>query len=116
MSNSKRLYLALVFLLIFHSTSFAKDWTDTQIVNAIFQAEGGYKAQYLYGIRSVPYKTEQEARRICFNTVRNNRKRFKRQTQYQDFLEFLGSRYCPPKAHKLNKHWLKNVKYYLERR
>lgn len=116
MNKAKRYYLALVFLLIFHSACFAKEWTDVQIVNAIFLAEGGYKARYLYGIRSLPYKDEQEARQICFNTVHNNRKRFKRQTQYQDFLEFLGSRYCPPKAHKLNKYWLKNVRYYLERR
>jgi len=116
MNKAKRYYLALVFLLIFHSASFAKEWTDAQIVNAIFHAEGGYKATYLYGIRSIPYKDEAEARRICFNTVRNNRKRFKKQTQYKDYLEFLGSRYCPPKAHPLNSNWVKNVKYFLERR
>lgn len=83
------------------------------IANAIFKAEGGYKATYLYGIRSIPYNTEAEARRICINTIRNNKVRFCRQAQYKDFLDYLGSRYCPVSAHPLNKHWTKNVKYFL---
>lgn len=95
-------------------------YSDEEIVNAIFIIEGGYKAQYLYGIRSVSYKDEAEARRICFNTVRNNRKRFADygHKKYNTYLEFLASRYCPIGAKNdkkgLNKYWLRNLRYYLE--
>ena len=97
------------------------NYTNEQIANAIFLAEGGYKAKYLYGIVSVKYKDEQEARRICLNTIRNNRKRYADYgyKKYNTYLEFLASRYAPigvkndPKG--LNKNWLKNVKYFLEK-
>jgi hypothetical protein len=96
-------------------------YKDEQIVNAIYKAEGGGNAQYLYGIRSVSYGSATEARRICFNTVRNNRKRFADYgyKKHATYLEFLASRYCPigadndPKG--LNNHWLKNVKYFLNK-
>jgi len=109
----------LFILMIFCIASPAFAYTDTEIVNAIYKSEGGSKATYLYGIRSVKYGTPEEARRICFNTVRNNRVRFANQTKYDDYLEFLASRYCPigasndPKG--LNVNWLSNVRYFLER-
>jgi len=95
-------------------------YSDEEIVNAIYKAEGGSEAQYLYGIRSCSYDTPAEARRICFNTVRNNRARYADygHKQFDTYLEFLASRYCPigadndPKG--LNKNWLKNVKFFLE--
>ena len=94
---------------------------DRQIVNAIFKAEGGYNATYLYGIKSVSYETEQEARRICFNTVKNNRKRYKDYgyKKYNTYLEFLASRYCPVDCDNdrgTNQYWLKNVKFFLNER
>lgn len=98
----------------------ADDFPDeTLLLKAIFQAEGGYKAKYLYGIRSVPYKDEAEAKQICLNTIRNNRKRYKEygHKKYDTFLEFLASRYCPIGCNNdngTNKYWLKNVKYFLE--
>jgi len=97
------------------------NYTNEQIVNAIFKAEGGYKAKYLYGIRSVQYKDEADARRICLNTVRNNRTRFIKQTKHKNYLEFLASRYCPTKGNlsnaeqKLNHNWLNNVRYFLQK-
>ena len=112
--------IILLTVTLFHSCnlSYAQEYTDEQIVNAIYQAEGAEKATYLYGIRSVSYKDEAEARRICFNTVRNNRIRFKKQDRYNDYLSFLVSRYCPIGAENdpngLNRHWLKNVRYFLE--
>lgn len=93
-------------------------YTDSQIANAIFKAEGGYKAKFLYGIVSVHYSNEAEARRICLNTIRNNHKRFAKQTKYKDYLTFLASRYCPINCENdlgTNKFWLKNVKFFLER-
>lgn len=96
------------------------EWTDEQIVNAIYKAEGGAKAQYLYGIVSVSYEDEAEARRICFNTVRNQRDRH---AQHGDcgykFLECLQRRYCPVGAKNdpngLNKNWIHNVRYFLNK-
>lgn len=111
-------FTALAFFMLSQAGGVLA-YTDEQIVNAIFQAEGGYKATYLYGIRSVSYKDEAEARQICLNTIRNNRKRFANQTKYEDYLEFLASRYCPVGAKNdpngLNQHWLRNVKWFLER-
>lgn len=106
----------LIFILLFiNITTLASSWTDEQIVDSIFIIEGGYKATYLYGIRSVPYKNEDEARKICFNTVRNNRKRYKDYgyKKYDTYLEFLAQRYCPITAENdpkgLNRYWLKNL-------
>ena len=101
--------------LFFAMRAHAQDYTDEQIVNAIYHAEGGAKATFAYGIRSVPYRDIKEARRICFNTVRNNRKRFAKQGKYTDYIEFLGSRYCPVSAHPLNRNWVKNMRYFLAR-
>ena len=86
-----------------------------KLADAIFLAEGGYKATYLYGIRSVSYDSEAEARQICIRTIRNNFKRFNNQTKYSDYLAFLGSRYAPTKncdndPRGLNNHWVKNVR------
>jgi hypothetical protein len=115
------LLATVIILLILIGTARAQivtpAYTDTQIVNAIYKAEGGAKATYAYGIRSVKYSTVAEARRICFNTVRNNRKRFAKQSKYTDFLEFLASRYCPVGCDNdrgTNKYWVKNVRYFLK--
>ena len=113
---AKKVAAALVILFLTGSTAFAE--TDTEIVTAIYKAEGGEKATYLYGIRSVNYDTPEEARRICFNTVRNNRVRFANQDKYNDYLEFLASRYCPIDCDNdtgTNKYWLKNVRYFLDK-
>lgn len=119
--TQKLLYLPFVILailLIITSIARCEEWTDEQIVNAIYLAEGGEKAQYLYGIRSVKYDSPEEARKICFNTVRNNRKRYADygHKKYDTYLEFLASRYCPigcDNDRGTNKYWLKNVRYFL---
>jgi len=92
-------------------------YVDEEIADAIYLAEGGDRANYLYGIRSVTYSDEADARRICLNTIRNNRIRFTKQTKYNDYLEFLASRYCPINSDNdtgTNKYWLKNVTYFLK--
>jgi len=107
----------VLILLFFPLMVFGDSFTNEEIANAIFKAEGGYKATYLYGIRSVPYEDEAEARRICLNTIRNQRKRHANHECDLTYLECLAKRYCPigadndPKG--LNKHWLGNVKHFL---
>jgi hypothetical protein len=90
------------------------------IVDAIYKAEGGAKAKYPYGVISIDTKGDVAyARKICYNTVRNNKKRFLAQELYTDYIEFLGSRYCPigasndPKG--LNKNWVRLVKYFINK-
>lgn len=90
-----------------------------EIANAIYKAEGGAKAQYLYGIRSVKYSTPQEARRICCNTIRNTHRRWEKAGKPKPFMVFLRDRYCPIGAKNdpmgLNSNWIKNVNFFLER-
>ena len=92
------------------------EYSNEAIVNAIWVIEGKHKAQYAYGIRSVKYSSLAEARRICLNTVRNNRVRFAKQNKYTDYLDFLASRYCPTSGklsnaeQRLNKYWIGNLR------
>jgi hypothetical protein len=111
-------FLCLVGLVF---TTPAFSYTDEQIVSAIYQAEGGAKAQFLYGIRSIKCSGDTECRKICFNTVKNNRKRFADYgfKDHPDFISFLSARYCPIGANNdpqgLNKNWQKNVRYFLDK-
>jgi len=111
--------VATVILLCLVGSTHAEEINNEKLADAIFLAEGGYNAEYLYGIRSVNYDTEQEARRICLNTIKNNRKRFAEYgyKNYKTYLEFLASRYCPVGAKNdpngLNKNWIKNVIFFL---
>ena len=96
----------------------ASGYTCEQIVNAIYIAEGAEKTKYPYGIKSVPCNGHDECRRICFNTVRNNVRRWRTAVEKgdtRDYLTFLWHRYCPPSEHTLNNHWLKNVSFWLKR-
>ena len=103
----------LLTLTIFVSCAKA-EYTDEQIANAIYLAEGGAKTSHPYGIL-VHYKTT-SPRQACLNTIAHARRDFKG----GDFIVFLGSRYCPVGAANdptgLNKNWIKNVKYFLERK
>lgn len=109
--------VALLFIggCLFSNIAQASDYTNEQIVNAIRKAEGNWN----YGIKSVKCTTSAECRKICFNTVRNNRKRFAQYgfKNHPDFIAFLASRYCPIGAENdptgLNKNWERNVRYFL---
>lgn len=108
----------IMILLIYSNQCFG--YSDEDLVNAIYLAEGGAKTKYPYGIKSIKCESEQECRKICFNTVRNNRKRYKADNMgYKDFIAFLGARYAPIGAENdpknLNRNWVKNVRYYLRK-
>ena len=119
----------LLILLILTTTVEAnnkiiiKGYTNEQICNAIYKAEGGSKAQFPYGIRSVKCESKEACRKVCLNTIRNNRKRFEKDASFGKitFIEFLGSRFCPTKGklsnaeNRLNKNWVKNVNYFLRK-
>ena len=116
--------LTVLLTIIFPSCAHAEEsidgYTITEYVQAIYAAEGGEKAQYPYGIRSVSCETIQECERVARNTVKNNIRRYRDygKNQHTSYLEFLGSRFAPtqgatndPKG--LNKNWIKNVNFYL---
>ena len=118
----KFLFILLLFLSSCDTLPLPaqEEYSDLEIAEAIWQAEGGVKATYPYGIRSVLCEGLAECRKICLNTVRNNRKRYivYGYKQYPDFLSFLASRYAPTKncendLRGLNNNWLKNVRYFL---
>ena len=92
--------------------------TDEQIANAIYRAEGGARACVPYGILSVKVKDAADARRICLNTIRNNRRRWQAAGRPGDYIDFLATRYAPIGAkndpHGLNNNWAKNVKRFLK--
>lgn len=102
----------ILFCLVF-GVLFANAYTDEDLANAIYLAEGG--KGYNYGIKSVKFKDEADAQRICLNTIKNQRKRHALHNCGRDYLTCLWFRYCPPTAHKLNKNWLKNVRYFLNK-
>ena len=85
-----------------------------RIADAIYRAEGGPAAKVPYGILSVPVRNEQEARKVCLNTIRNNWQRWTDAGRPGDFIDFLGNRYCPPSADPVgNRNWRRNVKSFL---
>jgi len=108
----------IILLIILANNAHA--YTNEQIADAIYKAEGGKQAKKPYGILSVPCDTEEDCRAICINTIKNNRKRYADygHTEYETYLGFLSSRYAPIEAANdpqgLNKNWLKNVEFFLK--
>ena len=45
-------------------------------------------------------------------TVVKNYQRWLNAGKPNEFIVFLGNKYCPPDAHPLNRHWVKNVKHW----
>lgn len=99
----------------------AHAYSNENIVNAIYKTEGGNNAQYPYGIRSVKCETEEDCRKVCLRTVKNNRIRYAKDARRnaQDYISYLAGVYCPIKAGNdpqgLNRNWLRNVRYFLGR-
>lgn len=48
-------------------------------------------------------------------SIFKGRKRWIKAGKPGDFTVFMGKRYCDPKAHPLNKHWVKNVNYWMKK-
>lgn len=84
-----------------------------KVADAIYKVEGGKKAKVPYGILSVKVKNEEDARRICLNTIKNNWKRWEKAGKKGDFIDFLANKYAPIGAENdpknLNKNWSKNI-------
>lgn len=75
-----------------------------KIASAIFKVEGGYGTKYPYGIISIRTKNP---RQICLNTIRNNWQRWQAANKPNNFVKYLGGKYCPNKIG--NKDWINNM-------
>jgi hypothetical protein len=108
------LIISLIVWGFFVSNAFA--YTNEQIANAIYKAEGGAKTRHPYGILTKYKKTT--PRQACLNTIKNQRIRHAKHNCGKDFLTCLRDRYCPigcDNDNGTNKNWLKNVRYFLAR-
>lgn len=112
----KTFLLIICLSLLFIGNAFSCEYTDEEICQSIYIIEGGEKTNFPYGIKSVSCNGKEECKKICLNTVRNNRKRFSDYgyREYKTYLEFLASRYCP-KGEYLCENWLGNLKFYLKK-
>lgn len=109
--SMKKLIIFIAFVSAVIIFTHKKEYSNEQIVNAIFIAEGENKATYLYGIRSVHYEDAKEAREICFRTVSHARTRWEKKGRPGDLLQFIQKSYCPGGTRNdLCENWLKNVR------
>jgi hypothetical protein len=84
--------------------------SDEQIADSIFRLEGSAKAKAPYGILSIKVSSPAQARRICLNTIRNNRARWIAAGRPGPYLDFLADRYCPPSVDPVgNRNWKRNI-------
>lgn len=112
----KLLILIIIILNTTIITATTRIYTDEEICQAIYQIEGGQNTKYHYGIKSVKCEGKERCKKVCLNTVKNNRIRYAQygHEKYGIFLEFLASRYCP-NGEYLCENWLSNLKYYLKK-
>lgn len=108
----------IIFTILFYtivlSFCHAQEYTNEEYASAIRHAEGSWT----YGIKSYSCKTESECRRICINSIKNNKIRFaKSHKSGETYIDTLAKRYAPICASNdptgLNKNWKKNVLYWL---
>lgn len=93
------------------SAAAVDDVTANRIADAIWQAEGGEKTRYPYGIKSVKVSSATEARNTCINTIKNTYRRWLGSGSRGHFIDALADRYCPPSADpKGNRNWKRNVR------
>lgn len=99
----------IALLILLATNSLALD--ANRIADAIYRVEGGSKAKAPYGILSIKVSSEQQARKICINTIKNNHTRWINAGRPGKYLDFLADRYCP-KAHDPvgNRNWKRNIR------
>ena len=112
-------YVILILLVAISTICSAKNmdqYSKEEICSAIWIVEGGENTNYPYGIKSVNCDGKEDCKNVCYNTVINNRVRYADygNKQYDTYLEFLQSRYCPLRDAGCE-NWLPNLNYYLNK-
>jgi hypothetical protein len=118
-----RITLVLCFWVCLPRLSFAEGLgiqkSEANIINierladAIYQAEGGIKTRFPYGILT-KYK-HTTPRQACINTIKHALRDYR---GTGDFITYLGKRYCPigcDNDNGTNQYWIKNVKFWYEK-
>jgi hypothetical protein len=107
--------IALLWLVLSPILCQAQDYTNEQIADSIYKAEGGSKTSHPYGILK-HYKTT-TPRQACLNTISHSRRHYNEVCRDIDFIQWLSLTYCPIGAkndpQNLNKNWVGNVRYFL---
>ncbi|MDE2097581.1 MAG: hypothetical protein KGL39_10070 [Patescibacteria group bacterium] len=106
--------IRIITILLFCLSANAMELSPIQVAtirNAIYWSEGGSKAKYAYGVKSVPYRNLDEAKRICDRSIRNNYARWLTSGRTNDFIAFFSRRYCPLDA----SNWTRNVKFFCKK-
>lgn len=100
---------AIALLILLATNALAID--ANRIADAIYKVEGGSKAKAPYGILSIKVSSEQRARKICINTIRNNHTRWINAGRPGKYLDYLADRYCPRSADPIgNRNWKRNIR------
>ena len=86
------------------------------LLMAIRCAENGGRGRE-YGVLSVKAETQYDQARVTARSILNNLRRWEEAGRPGQFVEFMCRRWCPVGAQNdpsgLNRHWVKNVQYYL---
>ena len=118
LNNMKKFYLIFAsFSLCFSGISGTNDNFNqftlinsnylNRVVSAIYVIEGGANTKWPYGIKSIKTNNPEK---ICRNTVSHNYLRWQKSGKTNDFLTFLGNRYCPASDDPVgNKNWINNI-------
>lgn len=98
------LSLILVPTLVLHAAI-----DENRLADAIYVAEGGKAAKSPYGVLSIKVHSKAEARRVCINSIRNNKRRFGNVSD-AEFIRRMADRWCPKSADPIgNRNWKRNV-------
>jgi hypothetical protein len=101
-----------VLLILLLSTNLAV-LTPTDVTNlshAIYVTEGANHTRHPYGIMSVRVSSVEEAKQVCERTIVHQFDNWQRSPKTNNFVQFLGDKYCPPADDPVgNRNWKRNV-------
>lgn len=86
----------------------SEDW---YILLAIWKAENGSEGREFGVMNPKAHDLDTQAG-WCAASIVKSRQRWIDAGKPEDFITFMGQRYCPPDDHPLNKNWVSNVKYW----
>lgn len=80
------------------------------VVSAIYRTEGGERTKYPYGVKSIKTSSVNDARHVCYNTVRNFIRKHHIVKVDRYFITMLSNKYCPSSVDNVgNKNWRVNM-------
>lgn len=119
----------LLLFMLFSSPVYG-EWSNEEICNAIWHAEGGTKSSVPYGIMSVKCIGGENGgcRKVCLRTIESIRSRYEEYIRTYEqgsdlhklsFIQLVQSVYCPTlgditeKERELNGNFYKNLMWFL---